>query len=247
LHRSVREFAMAEESEDAPVTEAPQLNNLFGAKKKKVKSMNFTAAGTQKTSAPVKAARADGEWKEEETAVDMVRIGVQVESLKLDDEEVKDEKPVWNKSTDGGESSTKKGYYPALSANAPVASSSRQTNAPAGVQGIRSERSKFDALQEEDEESAGPVVKKAPAASSAGADAAKKAAKKEEKRLEKERREAALREEASKKEAAKREATVTVKVDGKEVEDTEIKIDVDACQAKYDGRRKPRPMEPVDE
>merc|ERR1719353_1150211 len=152
--------------------------------------MNYTAAaGTQKAAAPAKAARADGEWKEEENAVDMVRIGVQVESLKLDDEEVKDEKPVWNKSTDGGESSTKKGYYPALSANAPVASSSRQTNAPAGVQGIRSERSKFDALQEEDEESAGPVVKKA--------------AKKEEKRLEKERREAALREEASKKEAAK--------------------------------------------
>ena len=53
------------------------------------------------------------------------------------------------------------------------------------------------------------------------------------------RREAALREEAAKKEAVKREATVTVKVDGKEVADTEIKIDVDACQAKYDGRRKP--------
>ena len=52
-------------------------------------------------------------------------------------------------------------------------------------------------------------------------------------------REAALREEAAKKEAVKREATVTVKVDGKEVPDTEIKIDVDACQAKYDGRRKP--------
>merc|ERR1719262_1859349 len=210
--------------------------------------MNFTAAGApeKKSSAPVKVARADGEWAEEETTVDTVSIGVQVESLKLDDEKVKDEKPVWNKSTDGGESlSSKKGNYPVLSANAPVASSSRQTNAPAGVQGIKSERSKFDALQEEEEEElAGPVVKKAPAASSAGADAAKKAAKKEEKRLEKERREAALREEASKKEAAKREATVTVKVDGKEVEDTEIKIDVDACQAKYDGRRKPRPMEP---
>jgi hypothetical protein len=235
---------MAEKIEDAPVTEAPQLNNLL-KKKKKVKSMNFTAAGApeKKSSAPVKVARADGEWAEEETTVDTVRIGVQVESLKLDDEKVKDEKPVWNKSTDGGESlSATKGNYPVLSANAPVASSSRQTNAPAGVQGIKSERSKFDALQEEEEEElAGPVVKKAPAADSAAAraDAAKKAAKKEEKRLEKEMREAALREEAAKKEAAKGEATVTVKVDGKEVADTEIKIDVDACQAKYDGRRKP--------
>merc|ERR1719156_437403 len=162
---------MADAGEDAPVTDAPKLGSVLAAKKKKAKSMNYTAAGAQKSSAPAKAARADGEWKEEETAVDMVRIGVQVESLKLDDEEVKDEKPVWNKSTDGGESSTKKGYYPALSATTPVASSSRQTNAPAGVQGIRSERSKFDALQEEDEESAGPVVKKAPAASSAGTDA----------------------------------------------------------------------------
>ena len=95
---------MAEKIEDAPATEAPQLNNLL--KKKKVKSMNFTAAGAgaKKSSAPVKAARADGEWTEEETTVDAVRIGVQVESLKLDDEKVKDEKPVWNKSTDGGES-----------------------------------------------------------------------------------------------------------------------------------------------
>jgi hypothetical protein len=233
---------MAEEPEDATTTEAPQLGNLFGTKKKKAKSMNFTAAGTQKAAAPPKAARADGEWKEEESAVDMVRIGVQVESLKMDEEEVKDEKPVWSKSADAGESKPNKGYYPALSATAPV-QSARPTAGPAGVSGIKSERSKFDALQEEEEAEDAPAPKAAPAA--AGSDAAKKAAKKEAKRLEKERREAEEKAEAEKKAAAQAEKCVMVKVDGKEVDDTKIKIEVDACQAKYDGRRKPRPAEPV--
>ena len=39
-----------------------------------------------------------------QTALRCSQLCDQVESLKLDDEEVKDEKPVWNKSTDGGES-----------------------------------------------------------------------------------------------------------------------------------------------
>jgi hypothetical protein len=239
---------MAEAGEDAPVTEqAPALGSVFGTKKKKAKSMNYTAAGAQKSAAPAKAARADGEWKEEETAVDMVRIGVQVESLKLDEDDAKDEKPVWSKSNDAGESTAKKGYYPALSATTPVASSSRQTNAPAGVQGIKGERSKFDALQEDDEAEDVPVAKKAgKAAEASGSDAAKKAAKKEAKRLEKEAREAASAAEAAEKEQQQAEGCVMVKVDGKQVEDTKIKIEVDACQAKYDGRRKPRPLEPVE-
>ena len=112
---------------------------------------------------------------------------------------------------------------------------SSSTAAPAKVEGISGDRSKFDALKEDDEEEEKPQASAGPSSD----ELAKKAAKKEAKRLEKERRE----KEAAAEEANREKKARVVMVNG--IEDTKIRSDMDAIQAKYDGRRK-LPVKDID-
>lgn len=109
------------------------------------------------------------------------------------------------------------------------------------MEGIAGERSQFSALYEADERE--EVSAGAAGPQDDDAEKAKKAAKKEAKRLERERREAELAKEQAKKATAAQ--VVLVKVDGKEVPDTQVAPDLDAIQAKYEGRRK-RPVVEVE-
>jgi len=216
-----------QEAAPAQAKPAPNLTSLFPTKKKGFKGTNLS--GGQKEGTKKKAAEKD-EWGEEEVVnAANLRVGVQVESLNTG-EEVEAEKPTWNvKAAEAEEENTGTKQYPSLARSVqPGKQESSGPSAPAKVEGISGDRSKFDVLKQEEEEAEEPQTSAGPSSD----EAAKKAAKKEAKRLEKERRE---KEAAA--EQAKREKTArVVMVNG--VEDTKIRPDMDAIQAKYDGRRK---------
>lgn len=229
----------AAEPAPAPAKAAPNLGSLFPAKKKNFKGTNLSMGGQKEVKK--KAASGTDEWGEEEVTNEKLRVNVQVEELNTNDNEVVEDKPTWKaaekaKDEDAPEKTTKQ--YPSLarSVKPGAGASSAGPAAPAKVEGISGKASKFDALNEEEDEEEEKNVNTADDAEAA----AKKAAKKEAKRLEKEKRE----KEASQAAATREKKERVVKVGG--VEDTKIRPDMDAIQAKYDGRRK-RPVVEIDE
>lgn len=224
----------------AAAKQAPELSKLFPGKKKGFKATNFSGGGTKE--APKKKAVAEGqdEWDEEKLGNEKLKVAVQVEALNVG-EEVETEKATWNvtKPTEAGEEKATK-QYPSLAGSVKPGAQAASAGpaAPAKVEGISGDRSKFDVLNRDEEEDDDAPQE------SGGKDkdelAAKKAEKKEAKRLEKERRD---QEEAAAK-AQKEKKERFVMVDG--VPDTQIKADMDRILAKYDGRRK-RPIVPIDE
>jgi len=231
----------AAEPAPAPAKAAPALGSLFPTKKKNFKGTNLSSAGGQKEVKKKSAGGGTDEWGEEEVTNEKLRVAVQVEELNTNENDVVEDKPTWkpkeSKGDDADEKTTKQ--YPSLarSVKPGAGASSAGPAAPAKVEGISGKASKFDALNDHEEEEE-EEDKNDNAAD--GEAAAKKAAKKEAKRLEKERREKEAAQAAAKRDKKER----VVMVDG--VPDTKIRPDMDAIQAKYDGRRK-RPVVEIDE